>query len=127
MAEMDIVDRSGVPTGETITREDAHKAGFKGYLPHGHVIIYDTFGNVLVQKRTQKKFLPWHELPIHGGHLDVNDRVVRSDPYSLSYKKGALREANDELKIKLKEEDLTPVIRRGFRKVSRDLDFTEDC
>lgn len=100
MAEeiFDIVDAKGVPTGETVTRAQAHEDG----TPHrtAHIwVIRENEGRteVLLQKRAMNKdSFPGRYDTSSAGHIQAGDEPLES----------AIRELSEELGIYAKADDL---------------------
>ncbi len=56
MEYLDIVDDCGIPTGETISREDAHRSGIRHRTSHVWLLrIHNRKLQVLLQKRSPDK------------------------------------------------------------------------
>ena len=98
MEYFDIVDENGLPTGKTVSREEAHQKG----IPHrtSHVWIVrpsDTGYDILLQKRSEEKdSFPGMFDTSSAGHIPAGDEPLPS----------AIRELEEELGIKAKPEDL---------------------
>ena len=91
----ELVDGKGKVIGK-VKRADAHK---NPSLRHKavHLIIFDTKGRILLQKRSRFKDLnPFFWTVSVGGHVDLGE----------SYKNAAIREAKEELAIKLKPQKI---------------------
>ena len=100
MAEeiFDIVDETGNPTGETVSRAKAHKDG----IPHrtAHIwVVREVNGEaqVLLQKRAlNKDSFPGRYETSSAGHIQAGDEPLES----------AIRELSEELGIHAEPEDL---------------------
>ena len=99
MEIFDITDDSGIPTGKTVTRSEAHDKG----IPHrtAHIWIVrkdkDTY-QVLLQKRSaEKESFPGMYDTSSAGHVQAGDAPLES----------AQRELHEELGIRAHEGDLT--------------------
>lgn len=100
MAEeiFDIVDETGNPTGETVTRAKAHEEG----IPHrtAHIwVAREVNGEVevLLQKRAlNKESFPGRYDTSSAGHIQAGDEPLES----------AIRELSEELGIQAEPEDL---------------------
>ena len=100
MAEeiFDIVDEKGVPTGETISRSEAHEKGVRHRTAHIWV-FRDNKGKaeVLLQKRAlNKDSFPGRYDTSSAGHIQAGDEPLES----------AIRELSEELGIQAKPDDL---------------------
>ncbi len=99
MEIFDITDNNGIPTGETVSRSEAHDKG----IPHrtAHIWIVRKKGDsyqVLLQKRSaQKESFPSMYDTSSAGHIQAGDDPLES----------AQRELFEELGIKSNEGDLT--------------------
>lgn len=92
---IDIVDQNGHSTGKTALKSIAHKEG----LPHNtiHLWLYTNDGKILLQQRSHKKSifpLLW-DVSV-AGHIDAGE----------SFTYAAIREAEEEIGIKLDEDQL---------------------
>ena len=98
MEFLDIVDESGLPTGKTISRDDAHHFGILHRTAHVWV-VRDKEGKtqVLLQKRSQEKeSFPGMFDTSSAGHIPAGEEPIPS----------ALRELSEELGIAAKSEQL---------------------
>ena len=109
MEWFDVVDENGDPTGETVSREEAHEKG----IPHrtSHVwIVREKEGRleVLLQKRSMEKdsYPGCYDIS-SAGHIPAGDGYVPS----------ALRELWEELGVTCRPEDL---IFCGIRRIRFD-------
>ncbi len=99
MEIFDITDENGMPTGETVSRSEAHEKG----IPHrtAHIWIVRKKGDdiqVLLQKRSaEKESFPGMYDTSSAGHIQAGDEPLES----------ARRELYEELGILAGEEDLT--------------------
>ena len=99
MEFFDITDDNGVPTGETVSRSEAHEKG----IPHRTAHIWIVRKNsesyqVLLQKRSaEKDSFPGMYDTSSAGHIQAGDDPLES----------ALRELQEELGIKADEKDLS--------------------
>ncbi len=98
MEYLDIVDERGNPTGETVSREEAHKIGILHRTAHVWVIrIEDGRTEVLLQKRSDEKdSFPGMYDTSSAGHIPAGEEPLLS----------ALRELSEELSIKAVPEQL---------------------
>jgi isopentenyldiphosphate isomerase len=100
MEFFDIVDENGIPTGKTVSRDEAHRSG----IPHrtAHVWIIDRSAphiRVLLQKRSDNKdSFPGCWDTSSAGHIMAGDEPLPS----------ALRELNEELGIQAESSMLKP-------------------
>ena len=91
MEILDVVDRNGIPTGKTVTREEAHRDGVLHRT--SHVWIFRRRGErieVLFQKRAAEKdsFPNCYDVA-SGGHIPAGDDFLPS----------AIRELKEELGV----------------------------
>ena len=91
MEYFDIVDEYGVPTGETVSREEAHREGIRHRTAHVWIVKETDRGySVLLQKRSQDKdSFPGMYDTSSAGHIPAGDEPLYS----------ALRELKEELGI----------------------------
>ena len=98
MEYLDIVDRDGDPTGETVSREIAHRDGIRHRT--AHVWIVRRTGNgweILLQKRSmEKESFPGLFDTSSAGHIPAGDEPLVS----------AIRELAEELGITAAPEEL---------------------
>ena len=98
MELFDIVDARGVPTGETIPREEAHARGIRHRTAHVWVVRGGARREVLLQKRSANKdSFPGLYDTSAAGHIQAGDAPLES----------ALRELGEELGIRAAPEELT--------------------
>lgn len=104
--EIDILDSSGNPTGRIALKSEAHKHGW--FHATVHVWIYTKNKQVLMQQRgLSKKTYPGLWDVSVAGHVHAGESIVT----------GALREVEEEIGLKIREEDLQKIaIRKGMRK-----------
>ena len=98
MEFFDIVDEYGVPTGNTVSREQAHKTGILHRTAHVW-IIRETQGRteILLQKRSKEKdSFPGMYDTSSAGHIAAGEEPLPS----------ALRELSEELGIRADAEQL---------------------
>lgn len=94
----DIVDENGIPTGETISRSEAHKDGIRHRTAHIWVARKTASGwDVLLQKRAMNKdSFPGRLDTSSSGHIQAGDEPLES----------AIRELGEELGIAATPEQL---------------------
>lgn len=98
MELFDVTDDKGIPTGETVSRKEAHEKG----IPHrtAHIWIarkQDDGYQVLLQKRSaEKESFPGMYDTSSAGHIQAGDDPLES----------AQRELNEELGLNAQERDL---------------------
>ena len=101
-----VLDEAGNPTGEAVSRKEAHKQG----ILHGavHIYIYRKCGEsvqLLLQRRSHNKDSFPDCLDISSaGHMEVG----------MSFGETAAKELEEELGLPLTPDNLTPVLRRRF-------------
>ena len=95
MEYLDIVDRDGLPTGEIVSREEAHKNGIRHRTAHVWVIRSKKDGfDILLQKRSENsESFPGMFDTSSAGHIPAGDEPMQS----------ALREIHEELGINASE------------------------
>jgi len=98
MEYLDIVDAYGHPTGETVSREEAHNAGILHRTAHVWIIREaDGCTEVLLQKRSDEKdSFPGMYDTSSAGHIPAGEEPLSS----------ALRELSEELGIRAAPEQL---------------------
>ena len=91
MEYFDIVDENGVPTSETVSREEAHRKGIRHRTAHVWIIRPSKTGyDLLLQKRSMNKdSFPGLYDTSSAGHIPAGDEPMES----------ALRELREELGI----------------------------
>ena len=100
MEYLDIVDETGRPTGETVSREIAHRDGVLHRTAHVWVIRPTAKGfDILLQKRSmEKESFPGLYDTSSAGHIPAGEEPLPS----------ALRELSEELGIAAEPGDLKP-------------------
>lgn len=95
---LDIVDESGKPTGETVSRDEAHRKGILHRTAHVWVVRKTDQGyDILLQKRSEEKeSFPGLYDTSSAGHIPAGDEPLES----------ALRELAEELGIVASDRDL---------------------
>ena len=120
MEYLDIVDERGNPTGETISREEAHKFGILHRTAHVWVIRNaDGRTEVLLQKRSDEKdSFPGMYDTSSAGHIPAGEEPLPS----------ALRELSEELGIKAVREQLyyAGTFRIHYEKIFHDRLFKDN-
>ena len=91
MEYFDVVDENGFPTGETVSREAAHRKGIRHRTAHVWIIRPSKTGyDLLLQKRSMNKdSFPGLYDTSSAGHIPAGDEPLES----------ALRELKEELGI----------------------------
>ena len=95
---LDILDANGKPTGKTALKSEAHKSGL--YHNTIHLWLYTDNEKILLQQRSHKKLiypLLW-DVSI-AGHIDTGETFTQA----------AVRETEEEISLKLKENDLVKI------------------
>ena len=106
MELLDIVDKNGIPTGDTVDREIAHRNGICHRTSHVWIIrMHNGKLQVLLQKRSMDKdsFPGCYDIS-SAGHIPAGDEFLES----------ALRELKEELGVDAKSEDLIFCGQRQF-------------
>ena len=106
MELLDIVDENGVPTGETVERETAHREGIRHRT--SHVWILRKHGGktqVLLQKRSKNK-------DSYPGCYDISS--AGHVPSGEGFEESALRELREELGVHAAENELVYCGQRRF-------------
>ena len=100
MEWFDVVDEQGRPTGETVSREEAHARGVRHRTAHVWVVRRrEGRWQVLLQKRSANKdSFPGKYDTSSAGHIRAGDAPLES----------ALRELEEELGIRAKPGQLRP-------------------
>jgi isopentenyldiphosphate isomerase len=102
---IDVLDENGKPTGGKKSKQEIHLEGL--WHNAAHIWIYNSKGEILFQLRAKDKDSYPGLLDISAaGHVDSGETPIQA----------ALREAEEELGLKLTENDLKEV---GIRKVSK--------
>ncbi|WP_283606618.1 NUDIX hydrolase [Faecalispora anaeroviscerum] len=98
MELLDIVDENGIPTGETVERETAHRSGIRHRTSHVWILRKrDGKVQVLLQKRSLNK-------DSHPGCYDISS--AGHIPYGEDFSESALRELKEELGVTAAAEEL---------------------
>jgi len=107
MEWLDIVDEHGMPTGETVEREDAHRRGIRHRTSHVWLLRKQPGKiQVLLQKRcANKDSFPGCYDTSSAGHIPAGESYLRS----------ALRELREELGVDAAEEELLYCGQRQFK------------
>lgn len=95
---IDIVTKSGKPTGKIALKSEAHKNGW--YHNTIHLWLYTTEGEILLQQRSHKKLifpLLW-DVSV-AGHIDAGESFIEA----------ALRETKEEIGLQLQPNDLKKI------------------
>ena len=108
---LDVVDESGVPTGETVARSVAHREGYPHRTAHLWLVRKrDGHIQVLLQKRAMTKSFPGCYDISSAGHI----------PAGQDYYPSAVRELKEELGLTAEESEL---IECGDMKIFWDDEF----
>ena len=101
MEYLDIVDENGMPTGEIVLRDTAHKEGIRHRTAHVWVVRKTDEGyDILLQKRSmEKESFPGLYDTSSAGHIPAGEEPLPS----------ALRELSEELGIVAEPEELIHV------------------
>ncbi|WP_417364250.1 NUDIX hydrolase [Galbibacter sp.] len=92
---IDILDKQGNSTGDSILKSEAHKKGL--FHATVHVWVYNRNGEILIQKRTSSKETYPDKWDVSvAGHISSGE-----DPITT-----AIRETKEEIGLTLKESDL---------------------
>ena len=95
MEMVDILNRDGSPSGKQASKEEVHEKGL--WHRSAHVWFVNNKNEILLQKRSDDLVNHPGKYDISAaGHLSAGDTKI----------KGALREVEEELGIKLEEKDL---------------------
>ncbi|MBO3116472.1 NUDIX domain-containing protein [Winogradskyella sp. DF17] len=95
---IDIVTKTGEPTGKVALKSDAHKNGW--YHNTIHVWFYTKSGKVLLQQRSRKKIiypLLW-DVSV-AGHIDAGESFIDA----------AVRETQEEIGLAIGKKDLIKI------------------
>ena len=95
---IDIVTKSGKPTGKSATKTEIHKKGW--YHNTVHIWLYTSKGEILLQQRAASKAicpLLW-DVSV-AGHIDAGETI----------ESGAIREIKEEIGLKIQEDDLEKI------------------
>lgn len=92
---VDVFDVNERPTGDVISKLSAHQNGL--WHASAHIWIYNSNGEVLLQKRSAAKdtFPGMWDISV-AGHIDAGETPVQ----------GALREMREEIGVSISEDDL---------------------
>ena len=98
MEYFDIVDDNGLPTGETVSRDIAHRDGIQHRTAHVWIVRRKNSGyDILLQKRSRNKdSFPGLYDTSSAGHIPAGDEPLES----------AIRELYEELGIEAEPEQL---------------------
>ena len=98
MEYLDIVDEEGIPTGEIISRDIAHRDGVLHRTAHVWIVRRTDDGfDILLQKRSmEKESFPGFYDTSSAGHIPAGEELIPS----------ALRELKEELGISAVQEQL---------------------
>ena len=98
MEYLDICNKDGAPTGETVSRDDAHREGIPHRTAHVWIVREKESGyDILLQKRSmEKESFPGMYDTSSAGHIPAGDEPLPS----------ALRELKEELGIGAAPEEL---------------------
>ena len=107
MEWLDIVDENGVPTGQVVSRQEAHRLGLRHRTSHVW-IVRRREGNlqVLLQKRSEEK-------DSYPGCYDISS--AGHIPAGADFVPSALRELKEELGVTARPEELLYCGQRRFR------------
>ena len=98
MEILDLVDENGVPTGQTISRDEAHRIGARHRVVHVWLLReQDGRREVLLEQRSAQKDSFPLRFDTCAGHIDAGDEPEES----------ALRELCEELGVRAAAEELT--------------------
>ena len=95
---IDIVTKTGAPTGQSALKSEIHNKGY--YHNTAHIWFYTDKGEILLAQRSAKKVicpLLW-DVSV-AGHIDAGETI----------ESGAIREIKEEIGLDLLEDDLTKV------------------
>lgn len=110
---VDVLDENGRRTGQSVPKADAHRLGL--FHPTVHIWFYTNDAQILFQKRSMlKKTFPGLWDVSVAGHISAGEEVRYS----------AIREAREELGIKLKVTELKKI---GIHKYISRHDKIIDC
>ncbi len=99
MEILDVVDENGIPTGETVARDTAHKKGIRHRTAHVWIVRKRSNNEieVLLQKRSRNKdSYPGCFDISSAGHIPAGEEIIPS----------ALRELKEELGLQVLAQDL---------------------
>ncbi len=95
---IDVVDRSGNPTGKAVLKSEIHKKGY--YHNTAHLWLFTSEGQILLQQRAATKTicpLLW-DVSV-AGHIDAGETP----------EKGIIRETKEEIGLDISEEHLNKI------------------
>ncbi len=112
MEYFDIVDENGMPTGEVISRDEAHREGILHRTAHVWIIRAKGNGyDILLQKRSKNKdSFPGQYDTSSAGHIPAGDEPLES----------ALRELREELGIEASGNQLSYA---GMFRIQYEMEF----
>lgn len=104
---IDVLSEDGVLTGKKASKKEIHEKGW--WHQTAHVWIYNSRGEILLQKRSMAKdsYPGLWDISV-GGHVDAGETPLQA----------ALRETSEEVGIVAKEKDLEKI---GVRKSAKGL------
>ena len=95
---IDIVTKTGEPTGKTAPKSEIHSKGF--YHNTAHLWLYTTKGDILLAQRSYNKAIcPGLWDVSVAGHIDANETI----------EDGIIREAKEEIGLELSKENLQKI------------------
>lgn len=95
---VDVLDKDGRATGETILKSEAHRKGV--FHPTVHIWFYTSRGEILLQFRSpSKKTFPGYWDVSVAGHIGAGEEVEQA----------AIREIQEEIGLSTNTENLSPV------------------
>lgn len=98
MEMLDVVDKQGNPTGETVGRERAHREGILHRTSHVWILrMHRGRRQILLQKRCKTK-------DSHPGCYDISS--AGHIPAGMGFLESAVRELKEELGVEAREEEL---------------------
>ena len=111
MEYFDVVDKNGQPTGEMVSRDEAHQKGLPHRTSHVWIVRSSEHGyEILLQKRSmEKESFPGYYDTSSAGHIPAGEEPLPS----------ALRELSEELGIEASSEQLhyAGIFRNQYEKV----------
>ena len=104
---LDVVDERGLPTGEVVSREEAHRCGIRHRTAHVWIVrIRDGRLQILLQKRSDEK-------DSYPGCYDISS--AGHIPAGVDFVESALRELREELGVQASPEELELCGQRQIR------------
>lgn len=95
---IDIVTKTGEPTGKTAPKSEIHSKGF--YHNTAHLWLYTSKGDILLAQRSfNKAICPGLWDVSVAGHIDANETI----------EDGIIREAKEEIGLELSKENLQKI------------------